>query len=166
MAGDNATSEELARRCRADLVARGQVDRDGVRIATGIASYGDEIVTLHDDRQLRTTAGEFVHNGARWHVIGVMPNGVIRVRSLDDEGVVTLPPEYVREHVALGYALTVHKAQGQTVERAIVPVDEKMTAAQLYVAMSRGRDENPALVTSSDEGPEEPSLDRARSSPE
>ena len=37
MAGDNATADELARRCRAELVARGEVDRDGVPIATGTA---------------------------------------------------------------------------------------------------------------------------------
>jgi hypothetical protein len=76
---------------------------------------------------------------------------------------VTLPPEYVREHVALGYALTVHKCQGKTVDRAVVLVDEKMTAAQLYVAMSRGREENCAFVTLSDDSPEDharrPSLD-------
>jgi len=163
MAGDNATAEELARRCRAELVARGEVDRDGVRIATGVASYGDEVVTLQNDRRLRTSTGEFVRNGARWQVVGAMPNGVMLLRSLDDSGVVTLPPEYVREHVALGYALTVHKAQGQTVDRAIVLVDERMTAAQLYVAMSRGREENRALVIDSDDNPEEhvhkPSLD-------
>ena len=163
MAGDNATAEELARRCRAELVARDEVDRDGVRIATGTASYGDEIVTLHNDRRLQTSTGEFVRNGARWQVVGAMSNGVMRVRSLDDNGRVTLPAEYVREHVALGYALTVHKAQGQTVDNAIVLVDEKMSAGQLYVAMSRGREDNRAFVIISDDAPEDhvrkPSLD-------
>ena len=50
------------------------------------------------------------------------------------------------DYVALGYALTVHKAQGSTVDRGIVLVDEQMTAQQLYVAMSRGREMNAALV--------------------
>ena len=155
MAGDNATAEELARRCRADLVARGAVDRDGVVIATGTASHGDEIVTLHNDRRLRTSTGEFVRNGGRWQVVGGLPNGTLRVRSLDDNGAVTLPAEYVREHVALGYALTVHKAQGQTVNNAVVLVDEKMTAGQIYVAMSRGREDNRAFVIVSDDAPED-----------
>jgi hypothetical protein len=50
------------------------------------------------------------------------------------------------DYVALGYALTVHKAQGSTVDRGIVLVDEQMTTQQLYVAMSRGREMNAALV--------------------
>ena len=163
MAGDNATADELSRRCRAELVARGWVARDGVRIATGTASRGDEIVTLQNDRKLRAPRDEFVRNGARWQVVGTSDDGSMRVASVENGGMVTLPPEYVREHVALGYALTVHKCQGKTVDRAVVLVDEKMTAAQLYVAMSRGREENCAFVTLSDDSPEDharrPSLD-------
>ena len=72
--------------------------------------------------------------------------GALTVEALEGRGRVTLPPQYVAEHVALGYALTVHKAQGSTVDRGIVLVDEQMTAQQLYVAMSRGREMNAALV--------------------
>ena len=163
MAGDNATADELSRRCRAELVARGWVARGGVRIATGTASRGDEIVTLQNDRKLRAPRDEFVRNGARWQVVGTSDDGSMRVASVENGGMVTLPPEYVREHVTLGYALTVHKCQGKTVDRAVVLVDEKMTAAQLYVAMSRGREGNCAFVTLSDDSPEDharrPSLD-------
>jgi hypothetical protein len=163
MAGDNATADELSRRCRAELVSRGWVGRDGVRIAAGVAGYGDEVVTLQNDRRLRTSRGDFVRNGARWRVIGTSDDGSMRVVESDRGGTVTLPPEYVSEHVTLGYAVTVHKAQGQTTDRAIVLVDVHMTAAQLYVAMSRGREENRAFVTVSDDAPEDhvhrPSLD-------
>jgi len=155
MAGDNATADELARRCRAELVEKGWVARDGVRITTGLAGYGDEIVTLRNDRKLRTKGGDFVRNGARWQVIGTAYEGSMRVVSAESAGAVTLPPEYVREHVALAYAITIHKAQGQTTERAIVLVDNHITAAQLYVAMSRGRQENRAFVISSDNAPDD-----------
>ncbi len=57
-----------------------------------------------------------------------------------------LPPSYVSNHVALGYALTIHKAQGATTTRAIVLVDEQTTRPQLYVAMTHGREENRVLV--------------------
>src|SRR6185312_6914533 len=67
-------------------------------------------------------------------------------------GEVVLPPEYVAEHVALAYALTVHKAQGATVDQAILLVDEKTTAEQLYVGMSRGREWNEAFVVTSKDG--------------
>jgi ATP-dependent exoDNAse (exonuclease V) alpha subunit len=154
MAGDNATVEELSRRCRAELVTRGHVGEKSVRIATGRASSGDEIVTLENDRRITTTRGEFVHNGARWSVTGTLADGSIHVASLETGERAVLPSEYVREHVALGYALTIHKAQGKTAERAIVLVDEKMSAAQLYVGMSRGRDENRAFVICSDDDPD------------
>jgi len=52
MAGDNATVDALARRCREDLVARGEVEREGAPIANGKAGVGDEIVTLKNDRKL------------------------------------------------------------------------------------------------------------------
>jgi hypothetical protein len=51
-------------------------------------------------------------------------------------------------------ALVIHKAQGKTAEGAIVLVDEKMSAAQLYVGMSRGRGENRAFVICSDDDPD------------
>jgi len=96
-----------------------------------------------------------VRNGSRWFVTGVASDGSLSVVSLDHAGSATLPPEYVRQHVALGYAVTVHKAQGQTTERAALLVDERMSAAQLYVGMSRGREENRAFVICSDDDPDE-----------
>jgi conjugative relaxase-like TrwC/TraI family protein len=155
MAGDNATADELARRCRAELVARNKVNRDGVPIATGTASSNDQIVTLENDRRIKTSRGDYVRNGSRWFVTGVASDGALSVVSRDHAGSATLPTEYVREHVALGYAVTVHKAQGQTTERAALLVDERMSAAQLYVGMSRGREENRAFVICSDDDPDE-----------
>jgi ATP-dependent exoDNAse (exonuclease V) alpha subunit len=172
MAGDNATASEIALRCRADLVASGEVARDGIRTSTGTVGVGDEIVTLRNDRQLRASWDSFVRNGDRWRVTDTLADGSMRVTSTNVQQTlanasceVMLPAAYVREHVALGYALTVHKAQGATTDRAVVIVDENMTAPQLYVAMTRGRQENHALVVTSDRSPEDhghrPSVDAA-----
>jgi hypothetical protein len=155
MAGDNATAEELARRCRAELVADHFVSADGVPIATGTASNNDQIVTLENDRRIKTSRGDYVRNGSRWFVTDVASDGSLSAVSRDHADSVMLPPEYVREHVALGYAVTVHKAQGQTTERAALLVDERMSAAQFYVGMSRGREENRAFVICSDDDPDE-----------
>jgi hypothetical protein len=146
LAGDNATVDALARRCRENLVARGEVEREGVRIANGRAGVGDEIVTLKNERKLRWAPDEFVRNGERWRVVERDLSGALTVERLEGRGRVTLPPQYVAEHLALGYALTVHKAQGSTTDWGIVLVDEQMTTQQLYVAMSRGREMNAALV--------------------
>jgi len=149
MAGDNATAETFALRARAERVAWGEVEERGVRLAKGVAGVGDEIVTLKNDRRLMQAPGEFVRNGERWRVLGRHGDGSLAVEELSGRGQVTLPATYVREHVALAYALTVHKAQGQTVDVGIALVDERMTSQQLYVAMSRGRDENRAFVIQS-----------------
>jgi conjugative relaxase-like TrwC/TraI family protein len=149
MAGDNATAEAFALRARAERVARGEVEERGVRLANGVAGVGDEIVTLKNDRRLAPSPGEFVRNGERWRVVGRHGDGSLAVEAMSGRGPVELPAAYVREHVALAYALTVHKAQGQTVDVGIAFVDERTTSQQLYVAMSRGRDENRAFVIQS-----------------
>mgnify|MGYP002382272658 CR=1 FL=1 len=50
------------------------------------------------------------------------------------------------EHVDLGYAITAHRAQGVTVDTAHVVVTEATTRENLYVAMTRGREQNHAYV--------------------
>ena len=151
LAGDNATVDELARRCRAALVRAGEVERNGAQLASGVAGVGDEVATLRNDRRLRPSTEDFVRNGARWRVIDLHDDGALVVTALSSTGTVALPAAYAAEHVALAYALTIHKAQGATTDRAVVLVDEQMSAAQLYVGMTRGRFDNRALVVTGDE---------------
>ena len=56
----------------------------------------------------------------------------------------TLPATYVREHVELAYATTVHGAQGETVDQAHLLIGETTGAAAAYVGMTRGRNRNTA----------------------
>ena len=155
MAGDNATADELSRRCRGERVMAGEVEAGGVAIASGNAGVGDEVVTLRNDRSLRTGDGDFVRNGARWRVVERDETGALHLEPLAGGGRVRLPADYVASHVGLAYALTIHKAQGTTSDEALVLVDDTMTAAQLYVAMSRGREENRALVVTDTVDPDE-----------
>jgi hypothetical protein len=131
------------------------VERGGVAITSGLAGAGDEVVTLRNDRTLRSGEGDFVRNGARWRVVERDETGALQVEPLAGGPRVRLPPDYVARHVGLAYALTIHKAQGTTSDEALVLVDDKMTAAQLYVAMSRGREENRALVVTDTADPDE-----------
>ncbi len=146
MAGDHDTVDALVLRARAALVALGQVESGGVRAGRHLVGVGDEVVTLRNDRHLRTDSGEWVRNGDRWRVVARFEDGSLELAHCLDHGSLRLPAPYVREHVALGYALTVHKAQGVTVDKAVVVVNSKMSAEQLYVAMSRGREHNQAIV--------------------
>ena len=67
-----------------------------------------------------------------------------------------LPATYVREHVELAYATTVHGAQGETVPTAHLLVGETTGAAAAYVGMTRGRNRNTAHLVAD-------TLDEARS---
>ena len=58
----------------------------------------------------------------------------------------TLPVEYAREHVRLGYAATEHGNQGDTVDAAIELATVAATHRGLYVGATRGRDDNKILV--------------------
>ena len=58
----------------------------------------------------------------------------------------TLPATYVRRHVELAYATTVHRAQGMTTDTAHVLADAATTREAFYVAMTRGRSSNKAYL--------------------
>ncbi len=60
--------------------------------------------------------------------------------------------EYASEHITLGYATTVHSAQGITIGDTNTEgvcyaiLSEHATRAMAYVAMTRGKDENRAFI--------------------
>jgi hypothetical protein len=99
-------------------------------------SVGDRIATRRNDRDLG------VANRERWTVTGTDGRGGLVVRGRGGGRI--LPPDYVRRHVELAYATTVHGAQGETVGQAHLLVGEGTGAAAAYVGMTRGRDRNTA----------------------
>ncbi|WP_289018710.1 MobF family relaxase [uncultured Ornithinimicrobium sp.] len=111
------------------------------------ASAGDTIVTRRNDRRLRASDASWVKNGDRWHLLAVHPDGSASVerqahKPRSKPGHLTLPAEYVAEHVQLGYASTVHGAQGTTVDTTHTVLSGTETRQGLYVALSRGRQTN------------------------
>ena len=119
-----------------------------------VASVGDVIVTRLNDRRLSVSATDWVKNGDRWTVTGVDPAGALRAVHRSTGLRVLLPPAYVAEHVELGYAVTVHCAQGITVDTTHTVLTGTESRQQLYVAMSRGRESNQAYVQVVDGGEE------------
>ena len=111
------------------------------------AYVGDTIVTRRNDRRLPVFVGrDFVKNGDRWNIEAVNEDGSLQVRHVEHGGTVTLPAEYVRQNVELGYALTVHRAQGATVDTAHALIDSRADRAAAYVGLSRGREQNNLYV--------------------
>ncbi len=154
MAHDHGTVDALALRARAVRVAAGEVEPGGVAVGAQVAGVGDEVVTTNNDRRLLTSRGAWVRNGDRWVVTQRRRNGSLVVDHADGRGVVVLAGDYVAEHVALSYAVTVHKAQGLTVDRGVVVLDEAASAESVYVGMTRGRLENQACLVLESAGDE------------
>ncbi|MDP9454086.1 MAG: AAA family ATPase, partial [Actinomycetota bacterium] len=165
-AADHATVDELAMRARAARVAAGEVEADGVVAGNHLVGVGDEIVTTRNDRRLVTSRGGWVRNGDRWQVLARSGDDRLLVEDLAGRGRVEFPGDYVRDEVALAYAVTIHKAQGVTVDRSILLVDERTTAEGLYVGMTRGRSSNLALAICDDAGAEHPPAGPVRSAEE
>ena len=146
VAPDHATVDALALRARAERVIAGEVESGGLAVGGQVVGRGDEIVTTRNDRRLVTTGGLWVRNGDRWHVDARREDGALVVSHLDGHGRVVLPADYAAHDVALSYAVTVHKAEGVTVDRAVLLADAATTGEHLYVGMTRGRHENRVCV--------------------
>jgi conjugative relaxase-like TrwC/TraI family protein len=146
-ATDRATVSRLAEQIQRARVEAGDVQPDGITTSAGQrVGVGDEIVTLRNNRRLVTDHGLWVRNGDRWAVISIGDDGALAVSHLAGHGRTVLPSAYATEQVALAYAVTVHKAQGVTVDHAISLVDDHTTSEALYVGMTRGRNSNVALA--------------------
>ena len=124
-----------------------------VRLADGSrASAGDTVITRRNDRRLAFTATDWVKNGDRWTVEAALDGGALRVVHLGTQRRLTLPAAYVAEHVALGYASTVHAAQGSTTEVCHTVGTGAESRQLLYVAMTRGRSGNHLYLASAGDG--------------
>lgn len=150
-----ATSETVAAlnaRARADLAAAGRVTEGGVALHDATtAGVGDVIVTRLNDRRL-TTGNGWVKSGDRWYVTGAFEDGSVAVRRLGKSdapqgSAVVLPAAYVAASVELGYATTVHRIQGSTLDTAHAIIDPTTASRELlYVALTRGRHANHVYV--------------------
>jgi conjugative relaxase-like TrwC/TraI family protein len=126
---------------------RGQLGDRAVRLAGGeTAAVGDVVATRRNNRTLRTDRGEPVRNRDLWTVTAIHRDGGLTVSHLDGHGQVTLAADYVRAHVRLGYAATGHGYEGDTVDVSLGVVASATSHRGLYVAATRGREENQVLV--------------------
>ena len=157
LAADGHTVHALNTRAHDDRVTAGLVAPNGVQTAEGVTvAIGDRVVTRKNDRRIPAADGGHVRNGALWDVTATNSDGSLTLTPIGAPGTTRketeprvatrLPARYVAEHVELGYATTIHRAQGLTVEHAHVLTSPGMTREALYVGMTRGRSSNHAYV--------------------
>ena len=133
---------ELNRRARAHRLDPSKATAE-VPLADGNqASVGDVIITRANDRRLRLTATDWVKNGDRWTITGIGRNGDLTVRHNRSHLTVRLPIDYVQASTGLGYATTIHSAQGITADTMHGLLTGQESRQQLYTMLTRGRHAN------------------------
>jgi conjugative relaxase-like TrwC/TraI family protein len=140
-----------------NAVARTLLDREGklgperLGLASGLElALGDRVLCTRNDRALG------VCNGQRGTVAAIDPGQRAVVVELDDRRLLALPARYVDAgHVSHAYALTGHKTQGLTVERAFVLADGEGKLREWgYVALSRAQCETNLYAVAREIDPE------------
>lgn len=123
-----------------------------VRLADGNeASVGDVIITRTNDRSLRISSTDWVKNGDRWQILGIVEGG-IRVQHRANRRTVFLPTAYIAASTDLGYACTVHTAQGVTADTTHGLLTGDESRQQLYTLATRGREANHLYLTVASDG--------------
>ena len=141
LASTRESVNELNAMARAERLSKQEGRRfASVLLASGLeASAGDQIITRQNTRSLRYSGQDFVRNGDRWIVEEVHSDGSLGVVHARTRKSIVLPAAYTARHVDLGYATTVHGAQGATVDTCHVALNGQESRQMLYVAMSRAR---------------------------
>ncbi len=106
-----------------------------------VIRLGDTVLTRCNDPSNPYGRHGFVRNGDLFTVQSVQEDGSLTVIA-DDRSVVDLDAAYVAAHVQLGYASTVHRSQGVTVDTAHAILDASADRSLAYVSMTRGRSRN------------------------
>jgi conjugative relaxase-like TrwC/TraI family protein len=153
IAQKNDTVQELNLRAQAMAMATGTVTGTvSADLSDGLAAHaGDRIVTRANDKEMKLNSGrDFVRNGDVWSVDKVHTDGALTVTHEGHGGTITLPADYVTKSTQLGYASTVHRSQGLTVETSHLLADAETTRALAYVAMTRGSMDNRMYVVTDD----------------
>jgi hypothetical protein len=147
VAETNEHVDALNTAIQAQRRAHGELGAPAVRVAGGeTVAVGDVVATRRNERTLRTDRGEPVRNRDLWTILDVGRDGSLTVSHRGGHGQVTLPADYTRAHVRLGYAATGHGYEGDTVDVSLGVVTPATSHRGLYVAATRGRQENQLLV--------------------
>jgi conjugative relaxase-like TrwC/TraI family protein len=133
---------ELNARARTHRLNRAPASAEAALADGNRASVGDVIITRSNDRRLRPTATDWVKNGDRWTITRIGRRGDLTVRHNRSQRTVRLPSDYVRTSTGLGYATTIHTAQGVSADTMHGLLTGQESRQQLYTMLTRGRHAN------------------------
>ncbi|MEU5241680.1 MobF family relaxase [Streptomyces lydicus] len=152
-AADTQTVTALNLRAQAWHIAAGNVDtRHTAALRAGQRAHvGDTIVTRLNRRRMTLRGGrDFVKNGDTWTITAVLPDGDVVVRHTHHRGRIRLPADYVANQCELGYASTIHRSQGMTVDTSHALASARSNREGVYVQLTRGARTNRLYVAIED----------------
>ena len=108
-------------------------------------AVGDEVLALRNDYRIG------VLNGTRGLIDQIDPDQRVLMIDVDGGERCRVPFDYAEAgHLTHGYATTIHKAQGATVDRCLVLLDDTSAREHAYTALSRGRHGNDIYIVDAD----------------
>jgi AAA domain len=153
-AADNDTVAALNLRAQAWHIAAGHIDtsRSAPLRAGQRAHVGDVIVTRLNRRRMTVRGGrDFVKNGDTWTVQRITSTGDVVVGHTGHRGRIRLPAAYVAAQCELGYASTIYRCQGMTVDTSHALASPRSNREEVYVQLTRGARTNRLYVALDDE---------------
>lgn len=158
LCGTNADVIDLNQRCQDARKGAGELKgRDSIRLKEQMFYQGDRVVFLKNSRPLG------INNGDTATITSISP-AFRRISVRLDDGRRAVIPLRNYADIALGYAITTHKAQGTTIENAYVLAGGSMQDHQLsYVQLSRARGTTRVFTDELEAGPDLSQLARQMS---
>ena len=118
-----------------------------IRVGDIIMSRSNDATIDVRPRPAPVGRADQVRNGNRWRVAALdTDTNRVAAERLTDKARAVFDADYLKEHVTLGYAATVHSAQGVTADSSYAILGEGASRAMAYVAMTRGRHNNEAFL--------------------
>ena len=136
--------DDLNAAARALMTADGRLGRERLPLPSGVElAVGDRVICTRNDHHVG------VVNGTRGTITNIHPKTRIATLETTERRRIRLPAAYLDAgHVSHAYALTGHKTQGVTVERAFVLAPGEGRLKEWgYVALSRARAETRVYTT-------------------
>ncbi len=132
-AGTNLETSTLNGMCQQERLMSGELSHECVAVRGNELHVGDRVVFTRNKRAL------LVRNGGTG-TVSALPEDDRAIRVRLDEGFEIGIDLSSYDNIELGYAVTTHKGQGQTVENAFVLAGGPMTDREItYVQSSRAR---------------------------
>lgn len=140
VAARHADVDDLNRRARHRLAAVG-ILTDEVSIGERRFAVGDDVLATRNDYRI------MIFNGTRATITGIDEDGR-QIEAVDvHRRPLTIPFAYAEAgHLGWGYATTLHKAQGATLDQAFVLADDTLHRERSYSGLSRGTEANDLYV--------------------